>query len=581
MPEDTAQRLRPAAELRIRLGQFSSAGRKAENQDFHGAMLPEGTTLRIKGIALALADGISSSPHARAAAETAVAGFLSDYYATPEGWSVKTAAAEVIRAGNSWAHARNRAAHLESMDHGHVCTLEAMVLKGRQAHLFHIGDGGIWRLAGDSLEPLTVPHRLVLSSAESYLARAIGLAERVEIDYRALDLAVGDVLLLLTDGVQEHLEPRAMAQILRQEPEPQAAAEALCAAALAAGSPDNLSAQVVVIDALPDSAAGLVADLAALPLPALPREGDMIDGLRILRSIHANARSHIFLAEAPDGALRALKIPSVALREDPDFRRRFLMEEWVARRLSSPHVLRAADPPQPRRALYVLTEFIEGQTLRQWMTDHPRAAPSEIRDMLEQISRGLRAFHRREMLHQDLRPENILITHTGTVKIIDFGAAYVAGVEEAGPAPAAGIPGTLQYTAPEYFTGETVSWRSDQFSLGVIAYEMLTGALPYGTAVSRLRRPAERRRLRYHPARAVVPGLPDWIDTALARALHPEPAQRYAALSEFIAALRDPGPAYHAGHHLPLIERDPLRFWKGLSTLLALLVLVLLAKISL
>ena len=111
-----------------------------------------------------------------------------------------------------------------------------------------------------------------------------------------------------------------------------------------------------------------------------------------------------------------------------------------------------------------------------------------MRGIVEQIAKGLRAFHRMEMLHQDLRPDNIMIDKTGTVKIIDFGSTRVAGVVEAAP-PAADdeILGTAQYTAPEYFLGESGSPRSDMFSLGVISYQMLTGKLPYGTQIARIR----------------------------------------------------------------------------------------------
>jgi serine/threonine protein kinase len=81
--------------------------------------------------------------------------------------------------------------------------------------------------------------------------------------------------------------------------------------------------------------------------------------------------------------------------------------------------------------VYVATEFIDGQTLSQWMIDNPRPDLETVRGLVEQIAKGLRAFHRLEMLHQDLRPENIMIDKTGTAKIIDFGATRVAGLVEA------------------------------------------------------------------------------------------------------------------------------------------------------
>src|SRR5690606_22261785 len=100
----------------------------------------------------------------------------------------------------------------------------------------------------------------------------------------------------------------------------------------------------------------------------------------------------------------------------------FLLEEWIARRLNSAHVLKPCTQIRKRNFFYIATEYIEGKTLTQWMIDNPAPKLEVVRDIIEQISKGLRAFHRLEMLHQDLRPANIMVDNTGTVKIIDFGS---------------------------------------------------------------------------------------------------------------------------------------------------------------
>lgn len=565
--------------LAVSIGQYSGAGRKPANQDFHGALVPEGSALALKGITLAVADGISSSPISRDAAETAVKSLMSDYYCTSGAWTVKTAASRVIAATNAWLYNQNRAARLGDMDRGQVCTLAALILKGREAHLFHVGDSRIYRVAGRSLEPLTEDHTLTLSESETYLGRAMGAAGDVEVDYRALPLREGDTFLLTTDGIHDHLKAGDMAALLNGAPDLDSAAHRIAEAALANGSDDNLTVQIVRIDALPDvSGAEILGDAVGLPVPPLPRAGDEIDGFRIIRPLRESSRSHIYLAAAPDSRRVALKIPSMDLREDPDYLRRFVLEEWIARRLSSTHVVRAAEPPERRTALYVVTEYVDGRTLRQWMTDHPHPSLDEVRDIVEQIARGLRAFHRCEMLHQDLRPENVMIDGEGTVKIIDFGSASVAGVEERAPGLAGQMPGTFQFTAPEYLSGDAVSWRSDLYSLGVIAYEMLTGKLPYGAQVARIRSRADQRRLRYRPAGDDDHPVPEWIDDALRRAVHPDPLRRHDALSEFVADLRRPPAGYRPRRHVPLAERDPVRFWQGVSALLGLVVIYLLAS---
>ncbi|WP_138470255.1 bifunctional protein-serine/threonine kinase/phosphatase [Poseidonocella sp. HB161398] len=565
------QDIRHSSPLAVTIGQCSAAGPKPENQDFHGALVPGGTVLALKGIAVAIADGIGSSRHGREAAETAVGAMMTDYFATPDAWTAEHSARKVIAATNSWLWSRNRG--LADIDHGHVATLSALILKGREAHVLHVGDCRIARVAGLSLEPLTRDHHAPEAETRQ-LSRALGAAETVEIDHCRLAIAPGDIFVLTSDGVHEALKPREIAR-LAAFLDPQPAAEQILRAALAAGGTDNATVQVVRIDRLPEAPAALVPELADLPVPALPAPGTKLDGYRIIRQIHASARSHVFLAEAPDGTRVALKIPSRELAADPVLLGRFVMEEWIARRVSSPHVVRAAPVPGLRSALYVVTELVEGTTLRQWMTDNPRPGLAEARGIAGQIALGLRALHRRQMIHQDLRPENVMIDPDGTAKIIDLGSVTVAGVEEAAPGLLGEMPGTFQYTAPEYLSGDAVSWRSDQFALAVILYEMLTGRLPYGAQVARVRSRTDQRRLAYRPARDDESSVPDWMDAALARACHPDPLRRYDALGEFTADLARPAPGWRAKHAKPLIERNPVRFWQAVSAMLALACLVL------
>ena len=112
-----------------------------------------------------------------------------------------------IAATNSWLHAQTRHSQYPyDNDRGYVCTLSAMVIKSTTAHIFHVGDARIYRLAGTCLEQLTEDHRVVVSSEQSYLGRALGMNPQIEIDYRAVPLDIGDSFVLATDGVYEHVE---------------------------------------------------------------------------------------------------------------------------------------------------------------------------------------------------------------------------------------------------------------------------------------------------------------------------------------------------------------------------------------
>jgi serine/threonine protein phosphatase PrpC len=568
-------------DLRVSIGQHSDKGRKEANQDFHGAMIPRQPALGSKGIAVAVADGISSSSVSRIASESAVKGFLTDYYCTSDAWSVKTSAQRVIDATNSWLHSQTRRAHDHDADRGYVCTLNVVVLKGRTAHIFHVGDSRVYRVAGGTLEQLTDDHRVVLSSQQIYLGRALGMGPQIEIDYRPVQLEEGDLFLQATDGVCEHLDARTVGEAVAAHPgNLDGAARAIATAAYDRGSRDNLTVQLIRVDALPDGDAGETLGLGAdLPLPPLLEPRQLFDGYRIIRQIHGSNRSHAYLAvDADSGEVVVLKIPSIDLRSDPANLRPFLMEEWIARRVSSAHVLRPHQPDRKRNFLYVATEFVDGQTLAQWMIDNPRPELETVRGIVEQVARGLRAFHRMEMLHQDLRPENVMIDKTGTVKIIDFGAVRVAGVADTErPADRDRVKGTVQYTAPECFLGEGGTPQSDLYSLGVIAYQMLTGRLPYGARMAAARTRSQQRSVAYVSALDNDREIPAWIDGTLRKAVHPDPRKRYEELSEFIFDLRHPNEAFLRSSSAPLIERNPLLFWKGLSFVLACSVLVLLA----
>jgi serine/threonine protein phosphatase PrpC len=571
-----------ARDLRISLGQHSERGRKESNQDFHGAMIPHQPLLGTKGIAVALADGISSSPVSRVAAESAVKGFLTDYYCTSDAWSVKTSAQRVIDATNSWLHSQTRRGpDAYDADRGYVCTLNVMVLKARTAHIFHIGDSRVYRLADGALEQLTDDHRVVLSSEQIYLGRALGMGPQVEIDYRSIQLEEGDLFLQATDGVCEHLDARTVAEAVAAHPQSlDAAAQSIAATAYERGAEDNLTIQLIRVDALPEGDAGENLGLGAdLPLPPLLEPRQEFDGWRVVRQIHGSSRSHAYLvADIETGEVAVLKIPSIDLRSEPANLKPFMMEEWIARRLNSAHVLRAHDQKRKRNFLYVVTEYVDGQTLAQWMIDNPRPDLETVRGIVEQIARGLRAFHRMEMLHQDLRPENVMIDKTGTVKIIDFGAVRVAGVAETErPADRDRIKGTVQYTAPEYFLGEGGTPQSDLFSLGVITYQMLTGRLPYGAQMAVARTRSQQRGVAYVSSLDNDREIPAWIDGTLRKAVHADPRKRYEELSEFVYDLRHPNEAFLRAGAGPLIERNPLAFWKGLSFVLAAAVLVLLA----
>ena len=570
-------------QLRVAIGQASDKGRKEINQDFYGATFPKEPLLSSKGIALALADGISSSDVSQYASEAAIKGFLEDYYSTPESWTVKTSVKRVLTATNAWLFSQTRnSPYRFSPDRGYVCTFSALIFKSNTAHIIHAGDTRVYRLVDNSLEQLTEDHRLWISEDKSYLRRALGIKNQLELDYRDVSLDVGDIFVLATDGIYEFVDEKFIISTINTNSHNlDNAAKILLNEALGNGSNDNLSIQIARIEQLPQQQANEVyKNLTALPFPPDLKPRMEFDGYEIIRELHKNHRSHIFLAvDLETNKQVVIKIPSVDQRNNQEYLERFLMEEWVARRINNPHVLKPCLQTRRRNYIYIVTEYIKGQTLKQWMLDHPEPDLATVRDIVEQISNGLRAFHRQEMLHQDLRPDNIMLDETGTVKIIDFGSTRVAGLMETNSTIAKeDILGTAQYSAPEYFIGEVGSPRSDLFSLGVITYQMLSGRLPYGTNVAKATTRTAQLRLSYQSVLDDERTIPAWIDETIRKAVNPDPHKRYEVLSEFVYNLRHPNKAFLNKSLPPLMERSPVLFWKSVSLTLFLIIIFLVSS---
>jgi serine/threonine protein kinase/serine/threonine protein phosphatase PrpC len=584
------------SQLAVSVGQHSTEGRKQANEDFYGVLAPKEPLRTTKGIAAVIADGVSGSAAGRDASEACVKSFLSDYFSTPESWTVRTSVQKVLAALNRWLYGQG--VDVYGDDHGLVSTLSAVVLKSTTAHLFHIGDTRVYLYRNGALEQLTQDHRLRLSGRREVLSRAMGVELEIDIEYQGVPLEHDDLLLMTTDGVHEYLTASEIAAMLsRVGDDLDNLCRALAEAALIRGSRDNLTAQILRVDSLPeDDEDTFYRKLTELPFPPDLAPGMILDGYRILRELHTSKRTQLYLAvDEHTGREVALKTPSLNYQDDPTYIELFLHEEWVGRRLQNPHIMRVLPHRRHRQCLYHVAEYVKGQTLRQWMHDHPRPSLQQARELVAQIAKGLRAFHRMQMIHQDLKPENIMIDRYGTAKIIDFGSTKIAGLAEiVAPIERDGILGTRDYTAPEYLMGYAAGDYSDLYSLGVMTYEMLTGRLPYGEGVADRRAPSKRgalgilpgwssrtrrrqalSRYRYTPATEHNPEIPPWVDGALAKAVHPDPRHRYQALSEFLYDLSHPNAEFLRSKPPPLTERHPVAFWQGLSFILVVTNLIL------
>lgn len=558
----------------VSYGQAGEPGDGKEYEDCIGIRSPEEPARTTKGIVAAIADGVSACDAGREAAETCVKGFALDYYSTPETWTVPTSALRILSPLNSWL--RSKGGGRESERGAWVAAFGVLVLKSRSAHVFHAGDVRLHLFRDERLERLTKDHVAYPSRDKKYLARAMGLDADLALDHRQLDARKGDVFLWTTDGVHDYLADEDLAAALSnlgEEPEP--TCEAIVREALARGSKDDRSCALLRIDELPPPDADeTYRRLTALPFPPDLSPGMKLDGLLVEKILHASPRSQLYLASDESSSKRVvMKTPSVNYEDDPGYVERFTMEEWIARRVDNPHVMKAVDKPRSPSCLYHLFEHVEGITLEEWIEQNPQPSPAEAVEFVAQTAKGLRALHRKEVLHQDLKPGNVVIHRGGTVKLVDLGSCHVPGLREiAHTVSRKRRLGTVSYSAPEYVLGLKPDRRSDQFSLACLAYELLAGKgrHPYGSAYAKVDSQQAFDNLKYDSVCRHNPLVPSWMDGALRKASSTDRAKRYDTLSEFIQDLRRPNPKLAAPADLPLLERNPIAFWKALVVLLAL-----------
>lgn len=391
----------------------------------------------------------------------------------------------------------------------------------------------------------------------------------------------------------------------------------LCEHAFSEGSYDNLSVimlgmndeitktkthretdNAIALDQGLDSDRSHAQDINHYRLPTGLAVGAQIDNFVVKKIIARTARSEVYLVEDNDQHAFVLKSPSLNVIADGYYLREFLKERKIGLSLSkhkrigepaynqvNPNSVSSHDPlltsdvskklnatfnasnasgllryypvPASSTYLYHLTEYIEGESLRVFMD---RQAPCDIwqtYDLLTKIGMAVRVMHRNYLLHQDIKPENILLTQSGAVKLIDFGSASSSILKDSTRPP----NGDLHYAAPEYYTDAPKGVHSDLFSIAVIGYELLTGELPFSSqelmnpSVS-LVVPAERLRQNRVPATS---------QQALMRALHSSTQARYQAIGEFLQDFnpdnsnntRDPEPLSYLPLETPKHKRLP------------------------
>jgi serine/threonine protein phosphatase PrpC len=552
--------------VKASVGFASDPGPRRRNEDFAGAVFGSELSEPRGDVVAAIADGIGSANGGRIAAETAVRGFLDGFCDLPETMEVRRAAARVLDALNGWIYSQ---AHQDPDLAGMGCTFTALVLRGRMAHVVHVGDTRAYRLSGDRLICLTTDHvREGGPRKSSILYRALGVETEVRLDYANQPPARHDRFLLCTDGIHAFLTSDTIADVLRERSASADTARALVAAALQSGSTDNCTALVVDVVDLPSAqSADIGTTIKQLPLIPVPLGGETIDGFALKVLVSDGRYSRLFGAvDEIEGGEVVLKFPKPEVAATTGYRAAFVHEAWVGARVESPWVGRIIElPPGRQSCLYTAMPLYHGELLETRLTRRPSMSLEEGRNIAIKLARGVAALHRAGIIHRDVKPDNVILEHDRSLKLLDLGVVRILGFEDSLPE---NIPGTPGYMAPEMFAGEPGNEATDVYALGVTMFRAFTGEFPYGNPDAT----GAPRRDRPKLLSALRPDLPAWLEATLARSIAMDPTERFRDMVEFATEMEAGPSGAPVAIRRPqtLYERAPLRVWQGIAALLAL-----------
>jgi hypothetical protein len=505
---------------------------------------------------------------ARESAQLVVHSLAEGYFGARRTLSSRRAAGVALTAINRWLFGQART---DTASHLAPVSVAALMFSGGQVGIAQIGACLIYRYRAKKLVPLMRDHIRPLPDGGIAPTRAVGLDLELSVDYDEEPAAADDRYIIVSgfetanhDAVYTTLAERLNGGALAAGP----LAETLLAAFGNAAGHDK-SAMVLDVVATPpldgDAAAQALADL---PLRPAPREGDLWDGYRIGKTLYRGRYTMVKSAyDTIENHDVALKIPLPAMLQDEIFTAGFMREAWIGTTVRGAHIARYLDPgPERRGSLYLVMPLYQGETLEARLR---RAPPISLPDGLGialKICEAVQDLAAIQIIHRDIKPDNIMLLPDNDIRLLDLGLAYLPGIDQT---EAVKPGGTLRYMAPELFRGGQANARSEVFALGVTIYRSFSGgAFPFGQ-----HEPLPLARMR--------PDLPSWLGRILQRAIASEPAARFADAGELAAALQqalvtgtEDGTARRGGFStLPA-----LRLWQAAAGIFAIGFLLLLFR---
>ncbi len=545
--------------LQFTIGQASLTGPRPRNEDYVGIVTPVQEQLSVKGAMVAVADGVSGNAGGGEASEMTIRSVTSDYYATPDTWEPLASLDKVLSAANRWLIAQANANRDMA---GMATTLSLLVLRGQRYYLAHVGDTRIYLLRDGVLKQLTTDHVWDRPDMRHVLKRAVGLDQHLAVDFGEGQLQIGDVFVLMSDGVWDALGDKNIQHTMGLYDSPQLICEHLASTAIEKGSTDNSTAVAIKITRVgEDTLTELLAGGKHLSLPKKLEVGETIDDFEVTALLHESRASLLYkVRNIKTKQLFVLKTLQPLLTDDVESCHGLLNEEWLAKRVVSqylPQVLPVSI--ENRSKLYFVMSWHEGATLQQRLDSGHHFTVAGTAKIGLDLMRGVGALHRLNIVHRDIKPANIHLASDQRLRILDLGIAVTSA------APNNDVlqnPGTPSFMAPELFDGKPATLQSDVYAAGVTLYHLLTRKYPYGE-IEPFQHPKFAQPV---PPTRYRPDIPFWLENIVLKAIAHDEKLRFETAEEMLLALEhgELKPIL-APARTPLIARARLVKWQWIA----------------
>ncbi len=486
--------------MKIQYASLSIAGPvRPHNEDSISFWQPEGDPgWRERGAVVVLADGVGGQDRGEVASRLACDAAIQSFRESRPGIAPTAVLFQMFNAANLAVYDQNLA------DRGRngkmATTLTASIFRHNEVSIGHVGDCRVYAVQQGRIRRVTNDHsyagvqlklglvtvdEAMSSSLRSVLTRSVGQEPTTKVDYHSVTVSAGDIIVQCCDGLWSVLTEGELYNVISKMQPADACAE-LIKLAERRGADDNLSVQVIKVDSVER-----LSYYRGLPTyqkenPAIMgtelEVGQTLDGRYLITDlVSRSGMASIFKArDIKTDRVVALKVPFMQFESDPGFFSRFQREQEIGQTLRHPYILRVEpeDPETRRSRPYLVMEYLEGQTLGHLMHT---VRPMPVHDALKITSficEALHYMHEHDVVHRDMKPDNVMICNDGTIRVMDFGIAKSEGrrLTFGGFTPAMGTP---DYMAPEQVRGRRGDPRTDIFSLGAILYEMVTGSVPF------------------------------------------------------------------------------------------------------